>query len=107
MKTEEKADKKKIQLKTALIELVDVETNKIDVGEFCKNEVQEAEKTSNSDDSSQEQPKYSDDDIPRQAQTKRRNYDELMKVVEEFFEREKLIDIFLKLRAYIKKHFND
>ena len=107
LKSDEKAEKKKMALKAALMELVDIQTNKIDVGEFFKNEAHEAEKTERQPDSSQEQPKYSTDDIPRQAQTKRKNYDELMSVIEEFFEKEKMFDLFLKLRAYIKKHFND
>jgi molecular chaperone HtpG len=107
LKTGEKADAKKMELKKALIGLADVETNKIDVGEFCKNEAQEAEKAESKGDFSQEQPKYSYEDIPRQAQTKRKNYDELMRVIEEFFENEKMVEVFLKLRAYIKKKFND
>ena len=51
--------------------------------------------------------KYSSEDMPRQAQTKRKIYDEIMGVIEEFFEKEKAYDMFLKLRAYIKKHFNE
>jgi len=107
LKSADKADKKKMELKNALIELVDVETNKIDVGEFCKNEVQEAEKANTQNSPQEKSPKYSDEDIPRHAQTKRKNYDELMEVIEEFFKKEKMFDIFLKLRAYIKKYFND
>ena len=106
-KADEKVDAKKIGLKNALIELVDVETNEIDVGEFCKNEIPKEGRAEGKEDSSQEQPKYANEDIPRQAQTKRKNYDELMRVIEEFFKKEKLFDVFLKLRAYIKKHFNE
>ena len=105
IKTTEKEDIKKMKLKNALIELVDTETNKIDVGEFCKNEAKEAKKIENN--SSQKQQRYSNDDMPRQAQTKRKNYDELMIVIEEFFEKERKFDIFIKLRAYIKRFFND
>ena len=104
---DEKVDVKKMNLKSALIELVDVENNKIDLGDFFRNEVREAESAIEKADTLQRQLKYSSEDMPRQAQTKRKDYDELMIVVEEFFTREKLFDIFLKLRAYIKKHFSD
>lgn len=108
IKTEEKAEKKKIELKNALIELVDVENNKIDISDFCKSEMKEAQgKEKREDKAKDETKKYSGEDIPRQAQTKRKNYDEIMKVIEEFFEKEKKYDLFLKLRAYIKKYFSE
>ena len=104
---DEKAEAKKMNLKNALMELVDVDTNKIDVGEFCKNEVKEVEKTKDIANVPQGYTKYSSEDMPRQAQTKRKDYDELMTVIGEFFVKEKMFDVFLKLRAYIKKHFDD
>jgi molecular chaperone HtpG len=108
MKTDDAVNTKKMRLKKALIELVDVENNEINVSDFFKSEAQEAEKTEKNDNkasSEQGRSRYSTEDIPREAQTKRKNYDELMIVIEEFFEKEKLFDVFLKLRAYIKNHF--
>lgn len=108
LKTEEKAEKKKIELKNALIELVDTENNEIDISDFCKGETKEAQSREKDDEATKEKAKkYSSEDMPRQAQTKRKNYDELMKVIENFFEKEKKYDLFLKLRAYIKKYFNE
>ena len=107
LSSDEKVETKKMNLKNALRELVDVETNKVDVGEFCKNEAHEAEKARDLENSSQGHPKYSSEDMPRQAQTKRKNYDELMTIIEGFFVREKKLDILLKLRAYIKKRFDE
>lgn len=106
LKTEEKAEKKKIELKNALIELVDIENNEIDISDFCKGETKEA-KNKEENKNTEEEKKYSSEDMPRQAQTKRKNYDELMTVIETFFEKEKKYDLFLKLRAYIKKYFNE
>ena len=95
--------KKKIELKNALIELVDVENNKIDISDFCKGETQVAQSKGDGE----ETKKYSNEDMPRQAQTKRKNYDEIMYLIEGFFVKEKKYDLFLKLRAYIKKYFNE
>ena len=104
-KTDDAVNAKKMNLKNALIELVDIENNKIDVGEFFRFEVKEADKRDSENNSGHERRRYSAEDIPREAQTKRKSYDELMLVIEEFFDKEKLFDIFLKLRAYIKNHF--
>ena len=101
-KNQDTGDSKRIKLKEALIELVDVDVNEINISEFSKKDVQDSKK----DGSKESAAKYSDEDIPRESQTKRRNYDELMLIVEEFFVKEKLLDVFLKLRAYIKNHFN-
>lgn len=82
LKTEEKAEKKKIELKNALIELVDIENNKIDISDFCKGETKEAQsREKDEEETTEEAKKYSGEDMPRQAQTKRKNYDELMKVI--------------------------
>lgn len=102
LRSDEKAEEKRSKLKVALVELIDVETNKLDVSDFCKSESQESEEKPDPEDTNL----FSDEDIPRQTQTKRKNYDELMKVIEEFFEKEKLYDVFIKLRAYIKRYFN-
>lgn len=106
LKSEDKAEKKKIELKNALIELVDIENNEIDVSDFCKGETKEA-KSKEESRTTEEEKRYSSEDMPRQAQTKKKNYDELMKVIETFFEKERKFDLFLKLRAYIKKYFNE
>lgn len=107
LKTDEKVEKKKIELKNALIELVDIQNNKIDISDFCKGEAKEAKNTESTDAEKKETKKYSGEDMPRQAQTRRKNYDEIMLVIEEFFTKEKKYDMFLKLRAYIKKYFSD
>lgn len=105
IKSDEKAEKKKIELKNALVELVDTHSNSFDISDFCKNEVEEAQKSDQKENEDNEK-KYSSEDMPRQSLTKRKNYDEIMNVVECFFEKERKIDLFLKLRAYIKKYFN-
>jgi ribosomal protein S12 methylthiotransferase accessory factor YcaO len=106
-KTSGKTPDKKMALKKALIELLNSETDETNIREFFANDHQEEKKVESEGDFSQEQTRYSNIDIPRQAQTKRKNYDELMRVIEEFFKKEKLLHIFLKLRAYIKKQFDN
>ena len=41
----------------------------------------------------------------RLDQEKKKIYQELISIVEQFFEKEKSYDLYLKLRAYIKNHF--
>jgi len=93
-------------LKEALVELVDVDTNHIDVNAFY--EVKEVkDERDNTSITTESGFLFADEDIPRQSQTKKKTYEELMKVMKAFFEKEKQYEIFLKLRAYIKNHFNE
>uniref|UniRef100_C6DYA8 ATP-binding protein n=1 Tax=Geobacter sp. (strain M21) TaxID=443144 RepID=C6DYA8_GEOSM len=98
-----KGPENKKLLKEALINLVDIDTNNIDVNSFYDIE--------KSDDSNQDNDEiqsylYATEDIPRQSKTKKKTYDELMVIIQEFFEKEGQFDMFLKLRAYVKKAFN-
>ena len=105
LKTTEKVDKKKSELKKALIELIDIEKNKINIDSFCVNE---NINNANQEDEDKEDFKasYSEEDIPRQSATKKKIYDELMEIIEQFFVREKKLEVFLKLRAHIKNKYN-
>ena len=47
----------------------------------------------------------SEEDMPRESTTKKKIYQELISIVEQFFEKERSYDMYLKLRAYIKNHF--
>ena len=104
IKNEDKAEQKREVLKERLVELVDIANNRINVGEFCKGDVEEAKQLSEQIVSIDDGTDYALEDMPRQSQTKRKNYNALMNVIEDFFKKEKMYDIFLKLRAYIKKH---
>jgi hypothetical protein len=94
----------KKNLKEALMDLVDVDTNKIDVTSFYEADAPK-QNTDDNENSRENKYEYADEDIPRQSKTKKKTYEELMNVVKEFFEKEKKYDLFLKLRAYIKNAF--
>ena len=99
------ATKPKEELKKALVELIDTETNAVSISDFYDDEAKEA--TDNEPNTSKDQYQYADEDIPRLSETKKKNYDELLRVISAFFEKEQMLDVFLKLRAYIKKHFQE
>lgn len=105
LKSDEKVEQKKAVLKERLIELVDIENNAINIGEFCKSDLEDAKKKTEQK-PNDNQSDYAQEDMPRQPQTRRKNYNSLMDVIEEFFKKEKQYDLFLKLRAYIKKHYD-
>lgn len=98
-----KGPENKKKLKEALVNLIDVEANEIDVNTFFETE------TSDIDDENKniEDFVYACDDIPRQSKTKKKSYEELMAIIREFFEKENKYELFLKLRAFIKRHFNE
>lgn len=102
LNTGEKAEEKKVKLKKALVELVDIESNKIDVNDFVKSVEQKPE----ADTEPKDESSFSEEDMPHQTQTKRKNYDELMIIIEEYFDKQKMYDVFIKLRAYIKRYYN-
>ena len=99
-RAEDKTEKKKIALRNAIVALVDLDVNRLDIDNFCIKEKEEASRNSDRMEKS-----YSEEDIPRQNLTKKRNYDELMKVIEVFFVKEEKYELFLKLRAFVKKFF--
>jgi len=50
---------------------------------------------------------FASEDIPRASNTMKNHYDALMKVIEAYFLKIKKRDLFLHLRAYIAKHFQE
>lgn len=103
-KSSEKIAKKKDELKNALIELVDWENNKFDVDTFYP-EIDSIPQSTDGGRSSKSL--FADEDIPHQSITRKRIYDEIMTLAADFFHREKMYDIFLKLRAFIKNRYSN
>ena len=158
-----KEDENKQHLTKALMELIDIDANNININTFYENEYpgdsaenfrdnsdrnndqtqntssnnfiddnysqeesdidnSQCENTSNEDKDSDEDKdseespdkrknrnkngSFADEDIPRQTQTKKKMYDEIMNIAKFFFEKEKKYELFLKLRAFIKKYYN-
>ena len=89
--------KKKEDLKEALDELVNIKDNQIDYNYFYEKE-KKAEKKANGE-------LLSEQDIPHENQSMKKYYDILMKIIEEYFNKEKKRVLFLKLRAYLANHF--
>lgn len=104
LKNNDKEEQKKTTLKSALVDLIDINRNAIDVGDFCRREV--TMKNEHVEDHKSDMG-FADEDMPRQSQTRQKNYNELMKIIESFFQKEKMYDIFIKLRAFIKKSFDE
>ncbi len=94
--------KKKAELKKALDELVDLQNNKIDLVYFYKKEKNGKNKF---DDNSKQQESYSNQDMPHENKTMKKHYDIIMRIIKFFFRKEKKIDIFAKLRAFIANQF--
>ncbi|MFA5179741.1 MAG: ATP-binding protein [Syntrophales bacterium] len=88
----------KEDLKKALDELVDLKANAINFDTFSKRD-QEPVKTEPSAVS------LSDEDLPHESKTMKKQYDVLMKVIEAYFLKIKKRVLFLELRAFIAKHF--
>ena len=104
LRSNEKIEKKKAELKKALVELVDIDNNKIDINSFCTTPgVSNAPKLE--EENATSPYPLSEEDMPRESSTKKKIYQELISIVEQFFEKEKSYDLYLKLRAYIKNHF--
>ena len=49
---------------------------------------------------------YADDDLPRASVPIKRFYDKILEVLRDFCEEENNLQIFFKLRAYLKKRLN-
>lgn len=58
------------------------------------------------DDKNEDELTCSKEDIPRQSKTMRKFYDELMEVIEEFFNKKDEYTLFLQMRAYIRQRYN-
>lgn len=95
---------KKAKIKKDLGELLDPDINGIDINNFLDDNIQNI--NNGIADGSRHGFIYADEDIPRQSQSKKKIYDEIMTISKDFFIKEKKYEIFLKLRAYIKNHFN-
>ncbi len=93
-----KPTKTKEDLKKALDELVDLKANTIKFDTFSKKDKELAKK---------EPPatSLSDEDLPHESKTMKKHYDVLMKVIEAYFRKIKKRVLFLELRAFIAKHF--
>ena len=103
-KSAQNATKQKEELRNALVELIDTEINTVNISDFYNDEAKEATDDQSNTTVEKERYQYADDDIPRSSETKKKNYDQLLRVIGAFFEKEQMLDVFLKLRAYIKKH---
>lgn len=102
---EEKKSILKETVKSSLVELIDPQVSKINTVNFYEENIE------NENDIVEKYIQnpfvFAEEDIPRQSQTKKKTYDELMKVIKEFFEKEMKYELFLKLRAFIKNHFGE
>ncbi len=94
-----KPSKTKIDLKNALDELVDLKANPINFDTFSKKDKEES--------ASKEPPatSLSDEDLPHENKTMKKNYDVLMRVIEAYFRKIKKRVLFLELRAFIATRF--
>ena len=104
LRSDEKMEKKKAELKKALVELVDIENNKLDINSFCTTPSASSVSKQEEENATSPYP-LSEEDMPRESTTKKKIYQELISIVEQFFEKERSYDMYLKLRAYIKNHF--
>ena len=50
---------------------------------------------------------YSDEDLPRQSKSFRRDYDKIMKIIEKYYIAENNYEEFLKVRAFVKKNLEE
>jgi len=92
------ASKGKEDLKKALDELIDLKENTINFDTFSKRAEEPAKK----------EPlctSLSDEDLPHESKATKKHYDILMKVIEAYFRKIKKRVLFLELRAFIAKHF--
>jgi uncharacterized protein (DUF58 family) len=92
------ASKGKEDLKKALDELVDLKANTINFDTFSKRAEEPAKKEPLS-------TSLSDEDLPHESKATKKHYDILMKVIEAYFRKIKKRVLFLELRAFIAKHF--
>lgn len=99
---QEHLPKQRQALREALVELIDTNTNALNISDFYGEEVADDQP-----DAEGARYQYADDDVPRLSETRKKNYDQLMRIICAFFEREQSYDLFLKLRAYIKTHFQE
>jgi molecular chaperone HtpG len=86
-------------LKQALDELVDLKAHTIKFEKFSRRAEEPAPKKQPSTGS------LADEDIPHESKTMKKHYDALMKVIEAYFRKIKKRVLFLELRAFIAKHF--
>lgn len=85
----------KEDLKEALDELVNIKDNQIDYDYFYEKKAEK--KTDNN--------LLSEQDIPHESKSMKKYYNILMKIIEEYFDKENKRILFLKLRAYLANHF--
>jgi molecular chaperone HtpG len=87
------------ELKTALDELVDLKAHSIKFEEFSRRAEEPATAKQPSTDS------LADEDIPHASKSMKKHYDALMQVIEAYFRKIKKRVLFLELRAFVAKHF--
>ncbi len=92
--------KTKEDLKKALDELVDLKAHTIKFDTFSKREEEPAKKKESPTTTS-----LSDEDLPHASKTMKKHYNLLMKVIEAYFRKIRKRVLFLELRAFIAKHF--
>ncbi len=93
--------KTKDELKHALDEFVDLETNKIDYDKFSEKKEESTRKEAPAGRS------FAEKDIPYKSQSMKNCYDILMKIIEAYFKKIKKRNQFWKLRAFIVNHFEN
>lgn len=92
----EKSSQLKGELKDALINLVQYNQN-VDTIEVMISDAPEKRKEESAN-------TYSDEDLPRQSKSFKRDYDKIMGIIEKYYVAENNYEEFLKLRAFVKKH---
>lgn len=99
--TVEKTDELKNELKTSLVNLVEYNQSQSDaiVAEMIS-DAPEKRKT-------QSKNTYSDEDVPRESKSFRKDYDKMMAIIEKYYIAENNYGEFLKLRAFVKKNIHE
>lgn len=92
------ATRNKEDLHQAIDELVNLENNEIDLNYFYKKEGEEP------DDKDDKYP-YSEQDIPYETRTMKKYYNIIMTIIKKFFTKEKKVELFLKLRAFLANNY--
>lgn len=97
----EKSDELKSELKDALVNLVQYNQNQsADMVDVMISDAPEKRKTESAN-------TYSDEDVPRESKSFKRDYDKIMKIIEKYYIAQNNYEEFLKLRAFVKKNLQE
>lgn len=97
----EKSDELKNELKDALVNLVQYNQNQsADMVDVMISDAPEKRKTESAN-------TYSDEDLPRENKSFKRDYDKIMTIIEKYYVANNNYEEFLKLRAFVKKKLQE